>query len=332
MNIIFIFAKCFGVLLALLAVIVIYPMLAGFYIPKNLRKKFDNDSPFFAKGTSQIGAHRAGAGIAPENTPLAFDICLNAKNFQVHELEFDLHLTKDEKLIILHDPTLDRTTNAVEIYGKKDILPEDLTFEEISKLNPGENFVNDEGEMPYKGLRGDELPEGLRIPLLEEIIDKIEANGEYLYSIDIKDKGERGKKAADKLVELINKKGIARRVMVATFNSDITKYLTEKYPNTTRSIGVIEGLKFYFAYALNLKLNKDTLPFKAVQIPSNQYKIIRPGTERLVKYCHSLGIAVQYWTIDDLKEIQRLNNIGADCIITNVPDKMYELLYKNQIK
>ncbi len=328
MDIFIIILKILGVFLTVLFVLVFYPILAGLYVPKNLRKEFENDSPFFAKGKAQIGAHRAGAGIAPENTPLAFDICLNAKNFKVHELEFDLHLTKDEKLIILHDPTLDRTTDAVEIYGKTNISPSDLTFEEISKLNPGENFVNDDGEMPYKSLRGDDIPEGLRIPLLEEIIDKIEANGEYLYSIDIKDKGERGKRAADKLIELINKKGIAHRVIVATFNTEITKHLTEKHPKTTRSVGVVEGIFFYFAYALNLKLDKEKLPFKAVQIPSNQYKIIRPGTERLIRYCHSLGIAVQYWTIDDLNEIKRLNDIGADCIITNVPDQMFELLYR----
>ena len=47
-----------------------------------------------------------------------------------------------------------------------------------------------------------------------------------------------------------------------------------------------------------------------------------------MRYCHKHGIAVQYWTIDDPKEIKRLSDIGADCIITNVPDKMYNLLYR----
>lgn len=320
-----------GIILALIFLtlfLFVYALIAGHFIPKNLRNVPKNVSPLFAGGKAQIGAHRAGAGIAPENTPLAFDICLNSEDFIVHELEFDLHMTKDEKLIILHDPTLDRTTDASEIYGRNNIFPKDLTYEEISKLNPGEGFVTDSGEMPYKGLRGNDIPDGLRIPLLEEIIDKIEAKGKYLYSIDIKDSGETGRRAADALIKLTKDKGIADRVIIATFNNDITRYLTEKYPDTQRSIGVFEGILFYFACAFNIKKKKEKLPFKAVQLPANQYKIIKLGTERFIRYCHNLGIAVQYWTIDDTDEIKRLSDIGADCIITNVPDKMYDLLYK----
>ncbi|MBR4765505.1 MAG: hypothetical protein IK085_01940 [Clostridia bacterium] len=315
-------------LLICILVFVVWPIIAGLFIPKSLRGEFKNEGAIFADGKAQIGAHRAGAGIAPENTPMAFDICLNTTEFDVQELEFDLHRTKDGKLIILHDGTLDRTTDAVEKFGKKGNTPAGLTYEEIRQLNPGESFVNDKGETPFKGLRGEDIPDDLRVPLLEEIIDKIEAHGEYLYSIDIKDKGETGRKAADELIELINRKGIADRVIVATFNNDITKYLTKKYPQVQRSIGVFEGLLFYFCYAFNFNLQKEDLGFKAVQIPANQFKILRPGTERFVRYCHKHGIAVQYWTIDDPKEIKRLSDIGADCIITNVPDKMFNLLYK----
>ena len=312
-----------------LLVFVLWPIIAGLFVPKSLKNDYENDSPLFAKGRAIIGAHRAGAGIAPENTPMAFDICLNSKDFEVGELEFDLHLTKDGKLILLHDDTLDRTTDACEKYGKSKILPGELTYEEIRQLNPGENFTDDSGKTPFKGLRGKDIPDSLRIPLLEDIIDMIEAHSnEYLYSIDIKDSGERGRRAANALIRLIDEKGIADRVIIATFNNDITKFLTKKHPGVQRSCGVMEGLLFYFCYAFNFKLEPGEIGFKAVQIPSNQYKVIRPGTERFIRYCHKNGIAVQYWTIDDPAEIRRLNDIGADCIITNVPDKMYDMLYK----
>ena len=317
------FILCIVVLLLLLFV---YALIAGLFIPRNLRNIPENDGPLFAHGRAQTGAHRAGAGIAPENTPMAFDICLNATEFSVDELEFDLHMTKDEKLIVLHDGSLDRTTDAVEKYGRKDIRPHDLTYDEIKQLNPGESFVTDSGTMPFKGLRGEDIPDNLRVPLLEEIIDKIEFHGEYLYSIDIKDSGETGRRAADALIELINRKGIQDRVIVASFNNDIIRYLTREYPYTQRSIGVIEGIIFYFACAFNVKLDGRKLPFNAVQLPANQFGIIRCGTERFIRYCHSLGIAVQFWTIDDPEEIKRLSDIGADCIITNVPDKMTEIL------
>ncbi len=328
MNIVIVILAVICAVILLLLALLVFALIAGHFVPKNLRNIPDNHSPLFAEGKAQIGAHRAGAGIAPENTPMAFDLCLNSDEFTVHELEFDLHTTKDDKLIILHDPTLDRTTDAREIYNKDKIFPQDLTYEEISKLNPGESFVTDNGEMPYKGLRGKDIPDGLKIPLLEDIIDKIEAHGKYLYSIDIKDSGERGQKAADALIKLTREKSIADRVIIATFNNDITRYLTKNYPDTQRSIGVFEGVLFYFACAFNIRLKKEKLPFKAVQLPANQFKIIKLGTERFVRYCHNLGIAVQYWTIDDIDEIKRLSGIGADCIITDIPDKMYSLLYK----
>ena len=55
----------------------------------------------------------------PENTMLAFESCMNSKDFNTDIFEFDLHITKDNKLILLHDDTLDRTTNAVEYFGMR---------------------------------------------------------------------------------------------------------------------------------------------------------------------------------------------------------------------
>ncbi|MBR4727776.1 MAG: hypothetical protein IK080_07790 [Clostridia bacterium] len=327
MRILIILLCILAAAIALILLLFVYALAVSNHVPKNLRNIPKNQGKLFADAHAQIGAHRAGAGIAPENTPMAIDHCLKQQEFFVDELEFDLHMTKDGKLIVLHDPSLDRTTDAVERFGRTNNLPGDLTYDEISSLNPGEHFVTDDGRTPYKGLRGDAIPAGLRIPLLEEVIDQIEASGEYLYSIDIKDSGETGRKAADALIQLINEKGIQDRVIVATFNSDITRYLTDNYPQTQRSIGVMEGIFFYFACAFNLKKDRSKIPFKAVQIPANQFKIIRCGTERLIRYCHNLGIAVQYWTIDDPAEIRRLSDIGADCIITDVPDQMYRLFH-----
>lgn len=322
------------ILLSVIAIIVIlavfllmYSFIVSFRVPKWLKTDKKNSSPLFAEGKAQIAAHRAGAGLAPENTPMAFDICLNNDKFKVTELEFDLHMTKDEELIILHDGSLDRTTDAKEKYGRENILPSQLTYDEIRQLNPGESFVTDNGDMPFKGLRGSDIPDSLRVPKLEEIIDKIEANGTYLYSIDIKDDKETGKKAADRLIALCKEKGISDRVIIASFHNRITAYLTKNHKNVQRSVGVMEGIVFYFCCAFNIRFKKE-LPFRAVQLFANQFKIIRCGTERFVRYCHYHGIAVQYWTIDDPDEIVRLSNIGADCVITNVPDKMFDLLYR----
>ena len=91
-------------------------------------------------GTTLVSAHRSGAGIFPENTMMAFENCINSETFKTDVFEFDLHITADDKLIILHDSTLDRTTDAVEYFGQEDIRPENYTYEELRGLNFGENF------------------------------------------------------------------------------------------------------------------------------------------------------------------------------------------------
>ena len=92
---------------------------------------------------TRISAHRSGAGVYPEETMLAFEACLN--NFNVDYFEFDLHITKDDVLILLHDATLDRTSNCEEVFGETNVYPETKTFAELQKLNMGIKFVDDNG-------------------------------------------------------------------------------------------------------------------------------------------------------------------------------------------
>ncbi len=77
MDILFIVLSVICAVILLLLALLIFALIAGHFIPKNLRNIPDNHSPLFAEGRAQIGAHRAGAGIAPENTPMAFDLCLS---------------------------------------------------------------------------------------------------------------------------------------------------------------------------------------------------------------------------------------------------------------
>ena len=84
-------------------------------------------NPYITADAALVSAHRSGGGIMPENTMLAFESCMNSKDFNTDIFEFDLHITKDNKLILLHDDTLDRTTNAVEYFGYEDVKPIDHT-------------------------------------------------------------------------------------------------------------------------------------------------------------------------------------------------------------
>ena len=105
-----------------------------------------------------------------------------------------LNLTqiKDGKLILLHDETLDRTTNSKEAYGEEGVLPITKTYAELRELNFGENFCDENGNYPYRGLRGDDIPDNLRALLLEDVLDYLQSNGDFGYIIEIKNGGEDG--------------------------------------------------------------------------------------------------------------------------------------------
>lgn len=277
-------------------------------------------------GTTLVSAHRSGAGIFPENTMMAFEGCINSDTFKTDVFEFDLHITSDDELIVLHDNTLDRTTNAVEFFGNEDIRPENYTYDELRNLNFGESFKTDDGETPYKGLRGDDIPENLRVAKLDDVFDYLESNGNFDYIIEIKNSGELGEKAADRLYDILSRMNLLDRVIVGTFHANVTKYLDENYSDMARSASITEVLSFYFNSLLNWDKNENFYKFEALQIPKGA-SIIDLATARLVNYAHRHNIAVQYWTINDTETMEKLKEIGADCIMSDVPDVAYDVLY-----
>ena len=285
-------------------------------------------NPFIKTEKTFVSAHRSGADIAPENTMMAFQYCVENENFNVDTFEFDLHITKDNKLILLHDDTLDRTTNAVEEFGYKNVKPSEKTYDELKVLNFGENFKTLEGEYPYKNLRGEEIPENLKVVLLEDVLNYLQSNGNFTYIIEIKDKGENGFKAADELYRILKERDLLEKVVFGTFNGDVTKYVDENYPDMLRSSSIVEVVIFYLAAAYNINLNDGFYKFDALQIPTNQFGLLMLGSERVINYAHRHNLAVQYWTINDEDEVKRLAEIGADCIMSDVPDMAYDVINK----
>ncbi len=276
-------------------------------------------------GTTLVSAHRSGAGIFPENTMMAFEGCINSETFKTDVFEFDLHITADDELIILHDSTLDRTTNAVEYFGEENIRPENYTYAELRELNFGESFETDSGEKPYEGLRGDDIPDSLRVSSLREVLKYLESNGKFDYIIEIKNGGELGEKAADKLYKTLKSLKMLNRVVVGTFNANVTAYLDEKYPDLPRSASIGEVVGFYFNSLLGLNKKDGAYKFDALQIPMGA-SIIDLATARLVNYAHRHNIAVQYWTINNTEDMKQLKDIGADCIMSDIPDVAYDVL------
>lgn len=310
-----------------LIVLIVLALLAGFLFWEVTRDTIaapietdDAENPLITSlGTTMLSGHRAGGGIAPENTMMALKNCVNSTEYELDIFEFDIHLTADGIPVLLHDGTLDRTSNAAEYFGEEDVAVGSKTLAELKNLNMGEQFISDAGEAPFAGLRGDDIPDDLRIVTLEEALTYLEANGEFHYIIEIKNSGDTGLEAADKLYATLEKFGCTQRTIVGTFHNEVTAYLDSAYPDLPRSAGVNEVIEFYAYSLLNLPADEDQFNFVALQIPTTDYTI-NLGTSRVVNYAHRNNIAVQYWTINDADEMARLQSIGADAIMTDVPD------------
>ena len=277
-------------------------------------------------GDTMIAAHRGGRNLFPQGTMMAFEGCVNSQTFETDIIEFDIRLTADEKLIILHDETLDEVTNATEHFGKADNYPGNYTYEEIYNLNFGEHFKNKDGEAVYKGLRGENIPYNLRVLTVTDALTYLENNGKYYYSIEIKNSGELGIKSADILYNILSKMNLLDRTIVASFNRDVISYLKENYPDLTRTAVNVEVVKLYIDSLFDIDRPADYYGFDVLQVPPDKY-IVNLGTSKLINYAHKNNIAVHYWTINDPERMMFLQSIGADCIITDKPDVAYETLH-----
>lgn len=318
--------------IVVLSVILVFVLLCvSTYLPRCEATDYNSAAckanPYIVE-TPLVSAHRAGRTIAPENTLAAFKACFdNMTEYSVDVLEFDLHLTKDKHLILLHDGTLDRTSDCVDKYGEKDVKPIDKTVEELKRYNMGYNF-EENGKYPYRAENAD--LENCRIVTLEEVLTYLKTReaglGKNLrYIIEIKDGEENGYLATDILYKTMEEYGITERTVVGTFHGEVSKYIDEKCPNMIRSAGIQEVLGFYFACMFGVKL--DNVGYKVLQIPYKDF-VINFGKKSIVDYAHKYGIAVQYWTINKDKDIEHLAEIGADCIISDNPRLAYDIIYK----
>ncbi len=291
---------------------------------------YDVTNPYIMPyGVTMVSAHRSGGGIFPENTMIAFEGCIKSETFRTDIFEFDLHLTKDGQLMVLHDDTLDRTTDARQVFGVKNARPEDYTLDELRKLNFGAGFTDPDGGTPYAGLTGDSVPDSLRAVTLEEVLDYLEANGSFRYIIEIKNKKELGYRAADRLYLVLKERNLLDKAIIGTFNAEVTRYLDETYPDMLRSASIKEVIGFYLDSVFERECADDYYGFDALQIPANQF-VIRLGTSRVTDYAHRHNIAVQYWTINDPDVMRLLKEINADCVMSDVPDVAYRVLHDGE--
>lgn len=284
----------------------------------------ETDHPFIT-GRTELIAHRFGAGIAPEESKLAIDTCLNREDIAMDILEFDVRMTKDGYAVVFHDIMLDETTDAIAVWGGENILVADKTLEELRQLNMGALFTDADGNQPYANLT--EIPDTLRIMTIAEALDYLVANGTARFSIEAKDKGELGMKAADILYAELSARNLLRSTVFSTFKTDVGAYVAEKYPDMIRSNTDAQAIEFFLAAITNKKDYEP--PCTVFQLPFTDKYLnmgINFGTAQIINYAHKHNIAVHYWVVDDPERMEYLESIGADGIMTDYPDVLTKTL------
>lgn len=293
-------------------------------------------NPYISADGAMVSAHRAGSLVAPENTLHAFELGIEEATtggYKVDIWEFDLHITADEQLILLHDHTLDRTSDSEQVFGVKDARPEDYPLAELKKLNMGHNFELN-GEYPFRDLTPEQVTDaGLDVCTLGDVLDYMESDearaaapdGRFSYIIEIKNSGKLGERAADLLYAELASRGLLPYVVFGTFNQNVSDYVDAHYPDMLRSSSICEVLDFWLAYLTGADLSKRGVGYCALQIPYSS-SISFLGTKGLIEYAHKYNIAVQYWTINEEEDMRHLQSIGADCIMSDKPDLCYSVL------
>lgn len=251
-------------------------------------------------------AHGGSKALFPENTMTAFD---GSISIGVDALEIDVRLTKDGVLVAHHDATIDRTSNGCGAVA-------DYTYEELAVFNFGYRFQDLGGNFPYKKT-------SIEIPKLIDIMHKY---SHYPMILDMKDKGQLGKKASQVLKQTIDSFTTPPPLIVSSFNyKTIHNFRKITDGKIITGSSRKESIKYYFAYLFHLSSLISNTPYQVVQIPK-KVKFFCLANKKYIESFHKRNIGVQYWTINSKDEMRKLIKIKADGIITDRPDLMNEVL------
>jgi glycerophosphoryl diester phosphodiesterase len=238
-------------------------------------------------GRTLIFGHRGASAYAPMNTLPAFELAVvqNADG-----VELDVHLSKDKQLIVLHDFTVDHTTNAKG-------FARDMTLAELKALDAG-SWKSDQ----YAGVQ---------IPTLDEVF---EAVGQKLYiNVEIKSETEETDGVEQAVADCLQRNNMQERVIVSSFNPLALKRFREIMPDVP--IGYLY-MPDYQPFAEVMK----TLPHEA-RHPHH------PMIDRAyMDWAKTNSYRVNTWTVNDPVRAVELRDLGVDAIITDTPDVMREAL------
>ena len=235
-----------------------------------------------------VWAHRGASGYAPENTLPAFQ-----KAFQMGAdgIELDVQMTKDGELVVCHDETIGRTSN-------------------------GSGWIKDKTLAELKALDfscGQKDFAGVTIPTMREVFELL-APTDMIINIELKTGIVFYLGMAKKLLDLTSECGFSDRVIYSSFNHYTIKHIREIAP----------GAKLGFLYADGtIDMPSYAIKHGVQALHPALYNIQFPG---FIEECRQRGLAVNVWTVNEEEHLGLCCKSGVDAIITNYPDKAFEII------
>lgn len=256
-------------------------------------------APAYAASGPVVYAHRAGAAYAPENTLAAIR---NSHRMGAKWVENDVQRTRDGRLVVIHDTTLDRTTDVEQLFPRrKPWRVADFTLREIKRLDAGSWFGK-------KYARE-------RIPTLGQYVDELGRTGQSLL-LELK-QPQLYPGIEKQTLALLGKEGwldgrhLTNRLVVQSFSADALRATHRLRPAVrTGFLGnpAVGELRAYAAFADQINPSDTAVTWSYVDAVHH------------TRGPHGVDMRVNTWTVDDTARAATLAGLGVDGIITNRPD------------
>jgi glycerophosphoryl diester phosphodiesterase len=229
-----------------------------------------------------IFAHRGSSAKAPENTLAAFEL---AAKQAAHAIEFDVKLSSDRKAIIIHDKTLDRTTNGTGSVAKQPLAA-------LRELDAGS----------WKGQQF----RGEKIPLLDEVFEVV--GNKVLLNIELTNYATPFDGLVEVVAGQVKKHALQKRVIFSSFSPMNLVTARRLLPDVPcAQLIPVGNLAWFLGLVANLTHFDAEHPHTSAI------------TEAMVTRLHASGRRVHAWTVNDPADMRRLRACGVDGIITDDP-------------
>ena len=237
-----------------------------------------------------IIAHRGDSANAPENTLAAFRLAFENG---ADGIELDVMLSADQQLVVIHDDTLDRTSNG---HGKVGDLP----LASLRELDAGSWF-------------GPKFM-GEPIPLLDEVL--AELGGKFLINVELKNYKTPKDQLPELVVALVKKHALIDSVLLSSFNARNLPRAKSLAPEIRTGLLTLPGLLgLPMRGFLGRRFGADDL-----------HPYYRDVSQKMVQSRHQSGQKVNVWTVDAPDDLRRMQSYGVDMIICNDPAHVRQIL------